>query len=154
MSILSWFKKAARGEDTGSVAAAPAMGEEGESAEVAGLNFMTAIDAHMRWKSRLESYIQGASNEAIDMDAICRDDACPLGKWIYSVGGERFGNTEAFVEMKAQHASFHRCACKVLEEAHAGHQDVALRMLQHGDYVRASERVKMMLAKLYVQIAG
>jgi hypothetical protein len=147
MGILDWFKGAAA--DRG---AAPPPPDDG-SAEVEGLNFMTAIDAHMRWKNRLESYIQGTSEEDLKVETVCRDDLCPLGKWIYGHGSHRFTEVGTFTEMKDQHALFHTCAGKVLAAAQEGRKDEALRMLQHGDYVRASERVKMLLAKLYVQIA-
>ena len=55
--------------------------------------------------------------------------------------------------MKAMHAHFHTCAGHVLAAAQQGRKDEALHMLDHGDYVRASERVKMQLARLYVQIS-
>lgn len=147
MGILNWFKRAAT--DT----AAPPPPADDLGAELEGLNFMTAIDAHMKWKNRLESYIAGNSDEQLEVAVICRDDRCPLGQWIYGRGNERFQDIEVFGEMKQQHAQFHVCAGNVLAAAQAGNKDEAQRMLQHGDYVRASERVKMLLAKLYVQIA-
>lgn len=151
MGIFDWFKQQAAG-DAGQQAALPAA-EEGQGAVVGGLNFMTAIDAHMKWKTRLEDYIHGSSNEELQADVVCRDDECTLGRWIHGAGGEQFSGIDTFSEMKAQHAHFHACAGKVLTVTQLGRKDDALRMLQHGDYVRASERVKMLLARLYVQIA-
>jgi hypothetical protein len=150
MGIFDWFKRQSVGA-ADAQEMAPAT-EEGQGAVLGGLNFMTAIDAHMKWKNRLEGYIQGTSNEDLRVDAICRDDECKLGQWIYGTGGEQFASLEIFGEMKAQHANFHACAGRVLTVAQLGRKDDALRMLQQGDYVRASERVKMLLAKLYVQI--
>jgi hypothetical protein len=150
MGIFDWFKRQAGG-DADAQEAVPAT-EEGQGAVLGGLNFMTAIDAHMKWKTRLESYIQGSSKEDLQVDAICRDDQCQLGRWIYGTGGEQFSSIETFGDMKSQHANFHACAGKVLSVAQLGRKEDALRMLQQGDYVRASERVKMLLAKLYVQI--
>ena len=120
--------------------------------EVAGLNFMTAIEAHIKWKTRLETYIQGTSQEDLKVEVVCRDDQCPLGKWIYSTGGERFGTIDTFGEMKGQHALFHQCAGRVLDTAQQGRKEEAMRLLQYGDYVRASEQVKRLLAKLYVRL--
>ncbi len=150
MGIFDWFKRQSVGEaDAPDVEPAT---EEGQGAVLGGLNFMTAIDAHMKWKTRLENYIQGNSKEDLRVDAICRDDQCTLGQWIHGTGGEQFARMDIFGEMKAQHAHFHACAGRVLTVAQLGRKDDALRMLQQGDYVRASERVKMLLAKLYVQI--
>jgi hypothetical protein len=154
MGLMDWFKKMAGGSSAAAAddSAAPTAAEA-QSAEIGGLNFMTAIDAHMKWKNRLESYINGTSQEELKVEAISRDDQCPLGKWIYSTGGESFGTIQSFGDMKAMHAHFHTCAGHVLTTAQQGKTDEALRMLNHGDYVRASERVKMQLARLYVQIS-
>jgi hypothetical protein len=156
MSAMNWFKRIL-GQDTGAAAQPPAntaavQPPADPSAEVAGLNFMTAIEAHIKWKSRLESYVNGTSNEDLKAEIICRDDQCPLGKWIYGTGGERFGTIDAFGDMKGQHTLFHQCAGKVVETAQAGKKEEAMRLLQYGDYVRASEQVKRQLAKLYVRL--
>jgi hypothetical protein len=152
MGLKDWFRKIAGGaEDTAGAAAPPAA--DAASAEVGGLNFMTAIDAHMKWKMRLENYINGTSGEDLRVEVISRDDKCPLGEWIYGPGGDSYGAIQAFDDMKAMHAHFHGCAGQVLAAAQAGKKDEALRMLDQGEYVRASERIKMQLAKLYVQIS-
>ena len=147
MSALDWFKRIL-GQPGEAAAPPPA----DASMELAGLNFMTAIEAHIKWKSRLESYIQGTSSEELKVEVICRDDQCPLGKWIYSTGGERFGTIDTFGDMKGQHALFQQCAGRRVETAQAGKKDEAMRLLQYGDYVRASEQVKRLLAKLYVRL--
>lgn len=149
MGITDWFKPASTSETD----PAATNGPDDQGALAGGLNFMTAIDAHMKWKTRLEGYILGTSGEELQAEDVCRDDRCTLGQWIYGAGGEQFAGIDTFAEMKAQHASFHACAGKVLAEANEGRKEEAMRMLQHGEYVRASERVKMLLAKLYVQIA-
>jgi hypothetical protein len=149
MAIVSWFTR----QTPSTEAEADEPPPERRGAEAGGLNFMAAIDVHMRWRSRLESFIQGTSGENLTLDAIGRDDRCELGHWIHGVGAERYGTLDTFAEMKAQHAHFHVCAGKVLATALADRKKEALHMLTHGDYLRASERVKMLLAKLYVQIA-
>jgi hypothetical protein len=152
MGILDWFAKSP--DVTGEAAsAAPLSNMEDKGAEVGGLNFKSAVDAHMKWKIRLDAYINGTSKEDLKVDVVCRDDECPLGKWIYSRGGGEFGYSETFYDMKAHHANFHRCAGDVLAAAQAGETQQALRLLHHGDYVRASERVKKLLAKLFVLVA-
>ena len=151
MAMIDWFRRLAgiAAADAGDTEA-PATGDR--NAEIAGLNFMTAIDAHMKWKTRLEQYIDGRSEEDLQADVVARDDRCSLGQWIYGSGGERYADIDAFAEMKRCHADFHRCAGQVLTAAQAGDKSGALGLLQRGDYVRASERVKMQLAKLFVQL--
>lgn len=148
MGMLDWFKIILRGDDKQAVSAAG--GTDDAGAELAGLNFKTAVDAHMKWKVRLESYIGGTSTEQLKVDVVCRDDQCPLGKWIYDKGGEKFGFSETFFDMKAHHALFHRSAGNVLAAAQSGDKSSALKLLHSGDYVKASERVKMLLARMFV----
>lgn len=156
MGLLDWFRQVAQekpvGSNAASIAPALAVADDG-SAELGGLNFKTAVDAHMKWKVRLEDYINGASNEELKVEIICRDDQCPLGKWIYGRGGSEFGHTETYLDVKDHHANFHRCAGNVLQTAKSGLKEKALEMLHQGDYARASESVKRMLARLFVLVS-
>jgi hypothetical protein len=148
MGMLDWFKGIMRGDSA--VESTPVAAGDDTGMELAGLNFKTAVDAHMKWKVRLESYIAGTSTEQLKVDVVCRDDQCPLGKWIYDKGGEKFGFSETFFDMKAHHAHFHRCAGDVLAATQSGDAAAALKLLHSGDYVKASERVKMLLARMFV----
>lgn len=152
MSILNWFRQLTKPAAAGQAAPVPAP-QSDKGAEVGGLNFKSAVDAHMKWKVRLESYINGTSTEDLKVEVVGCDDKCPLGKWIYAEGGRRFGYSETFFEMKAHHAHFHRSAGAVLATAQGGDKTKALYLLHHGDYVRASERVKQLLARLFVLVA-
>lgn len=154
MGILDWLlhagdRPAQENNPTGKATPLP----EERGTEVAGLDFKSAVDAHMKWKVRLEAYINGTSTEKLNVDTVCRDDQCPLGKWIYSRGISEFGYSETFFDMKAHHANFHTCAGDVLRAAQAGEKEKALHLLHQGDYVRASERVKKLLAKLFVLVS-
>ena len=149
MGMLDWFKSIVKGDAAAAAAAAVPAGDD-KGAELAGLNFKTAVDAHMKWKVRLESYISGTSTEELKVEVVSRDDQCPLGKWIHGHGGEKFGFSETFFDVKVHHAQFHRCAGDVLGAAQAGDKDTALRLLRGGDYVKTSERVKMLLARMFV----
>lgn len=152
MGMLDWFKNIVGGGSANAIdtLAAAGMPMDDSGAELAGLNFKTAIDAHMKWKLRLDNYIKGTSTEQLKVEVVCRDDQCPLGKWIHDQGGEKFGYSETFFDMKAHHAHFHRCAGGVLSAAQSGDTATALKLLNGGDYVKASERVKMLLARMFV----
>lgn len=153
MGLMDWFKSIVQGSDKPAAAvpaAAPGADAADNGAELGGLNFKTAIDAHLKWKVRLESYIAGTSTEKLDVAVVSRDDQCPLGKWIYDKGGEKYGFSETFFDMKAHHAHFHRCAGSVLSAAQSGDAATALKLLHGGDYLKASERVKMLLARMFM----
>ena len=152
MGILDWIKGGGSGKAAEPAASASA-GSGDKGVELAGLNFKSAVDAHMKWKGRLESYIAGTSTEDLKVEVVCRDDQCALGKWVYSQGGERFGFSETFADMKENHAHFHRTAGEVLATAQSGQKEQALHLLHRGDYGRTSERVKMALARLFVLVS-
>jgi hypothetical protein len=148
MGMMDWFKSIVSGDSKATAAAAPAADDKG--AEVGGLNFKSAIDAHLKWKTRLEGYISGTSTEDLKVEIVSRDDQCPLGKWIHDKGGEKYGFSETFFDMKAHHAHFHRCAGAVLSAAQSGDKATATNLLHSGDYLKASERVKMLLARMFM----
>ena len=116
------------------------------------LNFMSAIEAHVRWKMRLEAYINGTSEEHLDPDVVCRDDQCALGKWIYGGGGAKYGNHPMFPVLKQTHMNFHRSAGDVIRLVDAGEKEKARALLNSGDYARHSHRVKSDLARLSIEL--
>lgn len=118
----------------------------------AELNFMGAIEAHVRWKIRLEAYINGTSEEHLDADVVCRDDQCILGKWIYGGGGAKYGEHPMFPVLKQTHMHFHRAAGDVIRAVDAGDAEKARLMLNSGDYARYSHRVKSDLARLSLEL--
>jgi hypothetical protein len=111
------------------------------------LDVISAIEAHIRWKIRLESYINGTSDEQLDATVVAKDDQCALGKWIYE-NGQRFSHLGQFADLKKTHAEFHRCAAAVICEADKGDRPHALKMLNEGEYAKCSYRVKTMLARV------
>lgn len=144
MGLMNWIK----GAPAEKASETPDLSE---GAALAGLNFMSAIDAHMKWKVRLERCLENDNKENLQVSVISKDDQCLLGKWIYGPGGDAYGHLPEFQEMKKEHARFHRCAGEVLGCCLAGDKQGAGEKLRGGDYVRASERVKLQLARLYVQ---
>lgn len=118
-------------------------------AQAHGLDFSSAIEAHLRWKMRLADYIAGKSEENLDPETIGQDDKCILGQWIYDVGGRNFGNEPGFNELVETHARFHKCAAEVVRKVDADQRDVAKQMISQGDYARASMLVIRQLSSLW-----
>jgi hypothetical protein len=152
MGLMDWFKSLAAGKSANESDVRKAEITSPEGSVVAGLDFKTAIDAHMKWKIRLERCLEGGNEENLQVDVVSRDDQCALGKWIHGLGGERFGDLPEFQQMQVEHARFHLCAADVLTCCLAGDREGASNKLRSGDYTRASERVKLFLARLYIQV--
>ncbi|MBR9828906.1 MAG: hypothetical protein GYB41_09715 [Oceanospirillales bacterium] len=126
--------------------------EDPLDAEAAGLDFKSAIEAHQRWKVRLNDVVQGHSSEILDPANVARDDGCALGKWIHGAGGDSFSGQPEFAELKRQHAHFHVCAGHVLILAQSGRKEEASAEINHGDFSRISREVVLRLAQMYTRL--
>lgn len=118
-----------------------------------GLDFMAAIEAHIRWKIRLENYIEGTSTEKLDIAVVGADNMCALGKWIYGEGAKYNGNP-LFEEIRQIHAEFHKGAARIITMADAGQKAEAMDAVQRGDHFKNSQRIKAKLARMHMEIKG
>jgi hypothetical protein len=127
--------------------------KDDEKEEVAGLNFKSAMEAHLKWKLRLKSIIDGNSSESLEVKTVARDDQCDLGKWIHSQGSDQFGNNPEFKSVVEAHAQFHRCAGHTLQLALDGKFNEADAELTNGDFSRASLTVSRCLVRLWRNVS-
>ncbi len=149
MGLFDWFKSAAKSEGEKEDISTVAL-SEGETAEIAGLNFKDAVLAHQKWKTRLQACIDGSSQEQLDPAVISRDDQCVLGKWINGAGAQQFGGMKVFSQLKAEHAQFHLIAGEVLAEVYRGHKAEAEETLRKS-FTQSSARVQLHLANLFLE---
>lgn len=154
MSLFNWFTAKSKGDEKAATAAlaAHSSGAIKEDAVVKGLDFVAAIEAHRKWKDRLSTYINGTSNEKLDYGAICRDDLCVLGKWIYGTGAPLTGHLPIFHQLKAKHAQFHVSAAQVVEQMQQGNKESAQNILAEGDFFKNSRDIQTLLSKLYIEM--
>ena len=109
-------------------------------------DFDQAIDAHRQWKVRLRQAI--AERTTLDAEVICRDDRCPLGKWLHGAGGHRWGTQPGFVSLLQKHAEFHNVAGSVARQINAGAMDDAERMIGSGSrFAQVSTEVCTLLTR-------
>ncbi|SDD34951.1 methyl-accepting chemotaxis protein [Aquimonas voraii] len=105
-----------------------------------GLDFEAMIRGHRSWKKRLMSDLNG-HGDPIDPATACVDNACPLGKWIYSDGRARYGQLPELESLRLQHARFHSCAGEIATHIRQGRQDEAERVLTSDLVERTTETV-------------
>jgi len=149
MGLFDIFKKS--GPTTPAAApAAPAA----DSVSSAGIDFMAAIEAHVRWKVRLENYIDGTTTEKLDVEVIGMDNQCPLGKWIYGIGGDKYNANLLFQEIRGIHADFHKCSAGIMRQSDAGDKEGAIEALHRGEHFKLSQRIKAKLARLHMELKG
>ncbi len=111
------------------------------------VNITECIDAHMKWKGRLQGYLDGTSKEQLDPMVICRDDQCVLGKWIHGPALNYFHNDEGFHKLRADHANFHFVAGSVVKKAQENDREGSNALLKN-EYARASRDVIQDLTEL------
>jgi len=153
MKMIDWVSGFVSGPSTGSGTAEELERTlaDLEAEEAQGLNFKSAIEAHMKWKARLSRYVAGTSDERLDASVVCQADQCVLGKWIYGVGSANYGADDLFNKLKTTHTEFHTCAGRVISEADNGNTEHAASLLNEGHYPRISREITYLLARLFIQ---
>ncbi len=152
MGLMGWLKKSIFGisdkeAETIDINSIISKGQE----ELHGLNFKGAIDSHVKWKTRLEKFVNNESDEKLKVEDVYLDNNCTLGKWIYGDGSKLLGDDLS--ELKKAHASFHKNAGLVLSEYFEGNKSKSLELLNDGEYPLYSNRVKKLLLQLYVKMS-
>jgi hypothetical protein len=115
------------------------------------INIMDAVAAHIKWKVRLEDYINGSSTETLDPMVICRDDQCALGKWIHGTAANYFNHSDDFQRLRADHAQFHFIAGNVVSKVQT-HDQTGAEALMQGEYAHVSRKVVQALVDLNKQV--
>ncbi|MFH0934928.1 MAG: CZB domain-containing protein [Pseudomonadota bacterium] len=111
------------------------------------VNIPECIEAHMKWKGRLQAYVNGTSEEKLDPMIICRDDQCVLGKWIHGPALNHFHDDESFHKLRADHANFHFVAGTVVKKVQDNDLAASEELLKN-EYARASRDVIQDLTEL------
>lgn len=145
MGILSWLKSATTGGAVGVANFAP--GEE----HFHGLNMKEAIDAHVAWKARLKTQLDGEGAEALEVGVVASDDRCALGKWLHGEAKQRFAHLPEYSELLRYHSQFHLGAGNILLEMHQGGKEKAGEMLHGADFRHDSDMVQLALVRLYAK---
>lgn len=112
-------------------------------------DFDTAISAHIDWKMKLSKYLQKPDG-SLDHNKVCLDNACMLGKWIYSEG-QSFSKTSPhlFESVRLSHAEFHKTAGEIIRLINSGDKARAEKMLDSkGPYIAVSEKTITLIQQL------
>lgn len=139
---MAWWHSIFGGKELANV-------KEDAGEEIAGLNFKTALEAHIKWKLRLKGVIDGTGTEVLDPRIVARDDQCALGKWINTEGTKQFGTHPEFISVVNAHTHFHKCAGHTLELALDGKVKEAEDDLIGGEFAKASLQVSRHLMRLW-----
>ncbi|MFO8033473.1 MAG: methyl-accepting chemotaxis protein [Desulfohalobiaceae bacterium] len=102
-------------------------------------------NAHLKWRSRLESVIQGL--ESMSPEEVASDRDCEFGKWYYSQAGQKLSDLPAFEEVGKHHKEVHAYAQKIVSLVQQGRQDKARSLMESFEHSR--EQLFQALDRLY-----
>lgn len=89
------------------------------------LDLSAAKAAHLNWKARLRSFLDGETT--MTMDQAVSHHHCDFGKWYYGEGLERYAHIHQLAEVEAPHAELHRLIKTIIQQKHDDKCDEAER---------------------------
>lgn len=93
------------------------------SRQQGSFDFDTAISAHLAWKARLRSFLDGQST--LTREQAVSHHNCVLGKWYYTDGMANFGKIDSMRAIAAPHEELHGIIRRVIEAKEGGRKDEA-----------------------------
>jgi len=124
-----------------------------EEEQLSGLNLQEVLGAHMAWKQKLTSTLNGTSTERYEVATVSQDTLCVLGKWLYGPGKKLYSHLPEYEALRKIHAEFHLCAGEVLVEFKNGHHSEASGIL-NGKFRDASNQIQLELVRLFTSAKG
>jgi len=147
MSLKSWLLKRLAGDNSAKLELEP------EEEQLSGLNLQEVLGAHMAWKRKLTSTLDGTSTEKYEVATVSQDTLCVLGKWLYGSGEKLYSHLPEYEALRKIHAEFHLCAGEVLVEFENGHTSAASKIL-NGKFRDASNQIQLELVRLFTSAKG
>jgi methyl-accepting chemotaxis protein len=115
-------------------------------------SFNDAVNAHIKWKSRLIDYIRGKSSEKLEVAKVSCDDQCDLGRWLYGPA-RTYESLSEYASLRGSHADFHRSVGGIVKCVHEHRQQEANEMLG-GEFFRLSNQTVQAIKQLQARVEG
>ena len=114
------------------------------------LDLSAARAAHLNWKTRLRSFLDG--KESLTMDEAVSHRHCKFGKWYYSEGLVQYGHLPALQAVEQPHEELHELVRTIIEYKERGDLQQAEDAYQR--LARISETIVKLLNETEQQAAG
>ncbi|CAO5679748.1 MAG: hypothetical protein HEEMFOPI_01334 [Holosporales bacterium] len=112
------------------------------------MNIDEAVKAHSDWKMKLQRFLRNPDG-SVDAQTVAKDNACPLGKWIYLGNDLKLKKFPELNELIKEHRRFHIAAADIINKKNRGEsitEDIALG--SSSEFSKASQNVIGLLMKL------
>jgi methyl-accepting chemotaxis protein len=86
-------------------------------------DFFSARTAHLAWRQRIRDFLDGAKTLTHDEAVSHRD--CALGKWLYSVGMQQYGQIDDMQVMEREHQTLHAVIREIIDLKQQGRGEQA-----------------------------
>jgi len=97
------------------------------------LDLSAAKMAHLNWKTRLRSFLDGKAS-LTEAEAVSHKD-CAFGKWYYSEGLASYGHIQELKDVEAPHAELHRTIKEIVKARNAGDTATAEKLYASVDHI-------------------
>ena len=87
------------------------------------IDFTSARSKHLSWKTRIRGFLDGKETLSEDQAVSHRD--CDLGKWLYSVGMNTYGQFFEMQQLEKTHARMHGVIKDIVRLKHSGQDEAA-----------------------------
>ncbi|PKF62972.1 aerotaxis receptor Aer [Psychromonas sp. psych-6C06] len=87
-------------------------------------DFEGAKQAHLAWKTRLRTYLDG-DHSVLTKEQACSHRDCKLGLWYYSEGQKRYGNNASFKQIESPHEKLHKVIKNIMDVNESGNKTEA-----------------------------
>ncbi|MCW8906209.1 MAG: CZB domain-containing protein, partial [Sedimenticola sp.] len=113
-----------------------------------GVDLSVAKAAHLAWKGRLRSYLDGEGT-LTQKEAVSHHD-CVFGKWYYSDGVSNYGHLPVLKQIEAPHAELHQTIKKIIQAKESGKDGEAKALF--GKIEPLSEQIVSLIDRLELEI--
>jgi methyl-accepting chemotaxis protein len=144
-SSMAFFKTPANEEEIRNKLAAAS-----KSQNTGNLSFFEARQAHLAWKKRIRDFLDGDTTLTIKQAVSHRD--CILGKWLYSVGMDKYGYIDEMNKMEVDHMHMHDTIKTIINLKESGNSQAAEKEFKNVD--RLSTNVVNYLTKVEDKVGG
>lgn len=91
----------------------------GVASSNAALDLSSAKAAHLNWKTKLRSFLDG--KESLSMEQAVSHKHCAFGKWYYSQGLSQYGHISAIAAVEDPHEELHDLIKTIIDYKNNGH---------------------------------
>jgi methyl-accepting chemotaxis protein len=96
-----------------------------------GLDFSAAKSAHLAWKARLRSFLDGSAS--LTQDEVVSHHDCVLGKWYYSDGLSQYGDIPEMQQIEAPHKRLHQLIGEIVKLKESGNTEESEQLFEQID---------------------